>query len=87
MGAFIAIQQCLGGAVQIWIDDADDFEIAVLEHRAMIARTPGLDRPARGHRTRMEPARGQSKAKPRIGRLPGIEIAHSNTGMVEFDVE
>jgi hypothetical protein len=35
----------------------------------------------------MEAARGKGKTKPSIGRLPGIEIAHRDAGMVEFDVE
>src|SRR4029079_11252144 len=67
------------------IDQADDFEIAVADHRAMIAGAERHDRRARRGRTAMDAARRELEAEAFVRLASALEILDGDADVIELD--
>src|SRR5262249_7801360 len=67
------------------VGQSDDFNVASLQHRAVICRTPLLDRHPGCARAAVKAARGQIESEPAKGPFARIQIASRNADVIEID--
>ena len=65
--------------------EADDFQVALVKHRAMIAGPERHDRRARRGRAAMDAARREREAEAFVRLAPALEILDGDADVIELD--
>ena len=85
MRAFVAGDERFHVAEERRIGEADDFEIAFVKHRAMVAGPHGLDRRARRGRTAVDAPRREPEAQTLVSCTAALEILDRDADVIELD--
>src|SRR5215470_3637651 len=83
--ALVAPDHGLRGAELARVRDAEDFQISLLEHGAVVRRAPGLNRAAGHAGALVVAAAGEIKAETLKRLQTRIEIRYGNTHVIEVE--